>query len=72
MMSSAALGSLAMLVIEQGPYLGTSEGQRILIGYKLLDQKFEVAMRARHWKNSGLGLGMGFGIGFVAFGIVKG
>lgn len=77
-MSSVAPGSLVMFVvgdpIGQGPYLGTFEDQRILIGCKVLAQIFEAAMRLkpRHWQSCWLGLGMGFGIGLVAFGVVKG
>lgn len=75
-MRSAAPGSLVTLVvgdplIENGLYLGTSEDQRILIGYKVLDQIFEAAMWSERWPGSGLGSGMGFGIDhLVACGVV--
>ena len=56
------------------PYLETSVDQRIWIGCKVPDQKFEAAVQLGYWLDCCVvGLGKGPGIGQVeALGAVKG
>ena len=58
--------------IEVVPHLETSVDQRIWIGCKVPDQKFEAVMQLRNWQDCVVGLEMGPGIGLVALGTLKG
>lgn len=51
MSSAAALGALVAVgdPVGHAPCLVTFAGQRILTGYRVLDQKSEAAVRQVHW-----------------------
>lgn len=69
-MLGAIVGVVVGGVIARGPFLETIGGQRILIGYKGLDQKPVEIVEQWRRQNSGVGLEKGLGNEWEVFVLV--